>query len=354
MEDLKTIAIQKRPKSRLSEVDFDNLAFGREFSDHMFVLDYVDGAWQQPEILPYGPIQLSPAASVIHYGQSIFEGLKAYRLANGEVAMFRPEENIKRMNKSAERMCMPAIPEDLFMEGLKELVNLDKDWIPNTKDGSLYIRPYYFATDDFIGVKASENYRFIIFTCPVSGYYSAPVKVKIELEYSRACPGGTGAAKAAGNYAASLYPARKGQREGYDQLIWTDALTHEYFEESGTMNLMFVLNGTVYTPPTSGTILDGITRKSVIQVMEEWGIPVVEAPIKVKDIVEAMEQNKLEEAFGVGTAATIAQIKTIGYKGRDFELPPVDGRVISNKIANYMNDLRKGLIADEREWMVTV
>lgn len=354
MEDLKTIEINKVAQSRLSEVDFDNLKFGREFSDHMFVMDYADGEWQSAKIMPYGPIEMSPAASVIHYGQSIFEGMKAYRLKDGSIGMFRPEENINRMNFSAERMCMPAIPEDVFMEGLKELVKLDQDWIPNTKDGSLYIRPYMFATDAFIGVKPSETYRFIIFTCPVSGYYSAPVNVKIELEYSRAVKGGTGAAKAAGNYAASLYPAKKGNEEGYDQLLWTDALTHEYFEESGTMNLMFVVDGKVYTPPTSGTILSGITRKSVIEVMKDWGVEVVEAPVKVATIVEAMQAGKLEEAFGVGTAATIAQIKSIGYKGNKFELPAVEGRVISNKIANYMNDLRKGVVADERGWIVKV
>lgn len=354
MEDLKTIAINTVSHSRLSEVNFDALSFGREFSDHMFVMDYKDGAWQSPKIMPYGPIQMSPATSVIHYGQSIFEGLKAYRLANGEVSIFRPEENIKRLNQSADRMCMPNVPEGLFLDALKELVKLDKNWIPTKKDGSLYIRPYMFATDEFIGVKASETYRFIIFTCPVAGYYSAPVNVKIELEYSRASPGGTGAAKAAGNYASSLYPAQKGKKEGYDQLLWTDALTHEYFEESGTMNLMFVIDGKVYTPPTSGTILAGITRKSVITVMKEWGIEIVEAPIKVSTIVEAMKQGKLEEAFGVGTAATIAQIKSIGHIGNDYQLPPVEGRIISNKIANYMNDLRTGVIPDKRGWMVNV
>jgi len=354
MEDLKTIAINKVGKSRLSEVNFDALAFGREFSDHMFVMDYSNGAWHSPKIVPYAPIQMSPAASVIHYGQSIFEGLKAYRLKSGEIAMFRPDQNLIRMNQSAERMCMPNLPEDLVLEGLKELVKLDQNWIPTTKDGSLYIRPYMFATDEFIGVKASETYRFIIFTCPVAGYYSAPVKVKIELEYSRACPGGTGAAKAAGNYAASLYPAKIGREEGYDQLLWTDALTHEYFEESGTMNLMFVIDGKVYTPETSGTILSGITRKSVIEVMKEWGVEIIEGPIKVSTIVEAMEQGKLEEAFGVGTAATIAQIKAIGFKGTDYDLPAIEGRVISNKIANYMNDLRTGIVPDNRNWMVTV
>lgn len=354
MEDLKTIAINPVTESRLHQVDFDNLAFGREFSDHMFVMDYKDGAWHSPTIMPYGPIQMSPATSAIHYGQSIFEGLKAYRLANGEVALFRPEENIKRMNLSADRMCMPNVPEQLFLEALKELVKIDKSWIPTSKDSSLYIRPYMFATDEFIGVKPSESYRFIIFTCPVSGYYSNPVKVKIELEFSRACPGGTGAAKAAGNYASSLYPAKLGREQGYDQLIWTDAITHEYFEESGTMNLMFVADNIVYTPKTSGTILSGITRVSVIQVMREWGIEVIEGPIKVADIIEKMQQGKLQEAFGVGTAATIAHIKTIGHLGVDFELPPVAERTISNKIATYMNDLRTGLIADDRSWMVNI
>ena len=246
------IEIIRNSNSRISQVDFDNITFGRVFSDHMFEMDYVNGEWTNKKITPYGPLTISPASSVLHYGQACFEGMKAFKTDDGRVCLFRPQDNAKRINYSAKRLCMPEIPEDLFMKAVTILVGMDRDWVPNNRGTSLYIRPYMFATDSYVGVKPSETYKFIIFTCPVGQYYNKPLKLKVEREYSRACPGGIGQTKAAGNYAGSLYPAKMAQDQGFDQLLWTDSSTHEYVEESGTMNVGFVINNTFYTPPTTG------------------------------------------------------------------------------------------------------
>lgn len=344
------IDIQKTSNSRISEVDFDNVPFGKVYSDHMFLADYSDGKWQNFRIVPYGNISLSPANSAIHYGQSIFEGMKAYKMADGKVNVFRPEKNYKRINKSAERMCMPAIPEEVFFEGIQTLIELDKDWIPDNPGCSLYIRPYMFATDEYIGIKPSDNYLFMIFTCPVGAYYSKPVNVKIETEFTRAVEGGTGAAKAAGNYAASLYPARKAQKEGYQQLIWTDGKEHKYIEESGTMNLMFIASNTLYTAPTGDTILDGVTRDSVLTLARKWGMKVEERRIKVEELVNALKENRVQEAFGTGTAATIAHIASIGFENEKYDLPPVEGREFSNRFLKVLDGIKRGIEADEFGW----
>lgn len=353
-EEKTDITITQTDRSRLTEIDFNNLKFGREFSDHMFVAKYENGKWGNAEIVPFEHITMSPATSVIHYGQSIFEGMKAYRTDDGQVTMFRPEDNITRMNQSAERMCMPAIPPELFREGLMSLIKLDAGWVPDIEGGSLYIRPFMFATDEYIGVKPSDSYKFMIFTCPVGNYYTEPVKVKIETVFSRACEGGVGRAKAAGNYAAALYPAKKAQEAGYHQLIWTDAKEHKYIEESGTMNIMFMIDGKLMTPPLSGSILPGITRMSVLQVARDWGIEVVESSIHVDTVISALEEGRLSDAFGVGTAATIAQIELIGYKGKDYMLPDPTQRDFSNKIYKYMDDLKRGRVADKYSWNVQV
>jgi branched-chain amino acid aminotransferase len=254
MLDTLDISIQKVQNSRINEVDFDNIPFGKVYSDHMFIADYEGGQWSNLRIVPYANLSMAPASSVIHYGQSVFEGLKAYKNNDGEAVVFRPDANAKRLNKSAERMCIPEVPEELFMQAMTELLKIDKDWIPSKDNTALYIRPYVFAMDDYIGIKPSEKYRFMIITCPVGAYYSEPVKVKIETEFTRAAQGGTGYAKAAGNYAGSLYPAKLAQKQGYLQLVWTDAKEHKYIEESGTMNIMFVINDTLITPEASSTI----------------------------------------------------------------------------------------------------
>jgi len=352
MIETHSIKIQKTSQSKLESIDFQDLKFGRVFADHMFVMDFIDGKWQEPKILPFQNMSMSPAALVIHYGQSIFEGLKAFKNKDGRYGLFRPDLNIERMNKSAVRMCMPEIPENLFMEGLRELVRLDNQWIPTGELSSLYIRPVLFATDEYIGVKASEKYRFMIITAPVNAYYSKPVRVKIEREFTRAAKGGTGFAKTAGNYAGSLYPAKLANDQGYDQLLWTDAKEHEYIEESGTMNVMFLIDGKLITPKLSETILDGVTRRSVLQLAKDWGIPVEERRVSVSELQEAMENDTLEEAFGCGTAATIAHIEAIADGTKVFQLPDVESRKLSNRLMNYFTALKKFKVEDPHGWMI--
>jgi branched-chain amino acid aminotransferase len=345
------ISITKTTNSKLSQTDFNNLRFGREFSDHMFMMDYKDGEWTKPQIIPFQNLSLNPATSALHYGQSIFEGLKAYKGDNGKIGIFRPDKNFARMNKSAERMCMPQIPEYLFFEALTKLVSLDKEWIPSVDGSSLYIRPYMFATDEYIGVKASDTYKFVIFTCPVNTYYTAPVKVKLETHFTRATKGGTGYAKAAGNYAGALYPARMGNLAGFDQMLWTDAAEHKYIEESGTMNIFFVVDDTLMTPKLSETILDGVTRDSVLKIATEWGMKVEEKRVSIEEIISAIEKGTLKEAFGAGTAATIAPIQMIGYNDIKYTLPEIETRVFSNKVIKYLDDIKRFRVEDKNYWM---
>jgi branched-chain amino acid aminotransferase len=353
---IETATIKKTlvSQSRLSELDMDNIQFGATYSDHMFVADYKDGSWNNARIEPFESFSISPAMSVLHYGQSVFEGLKAYAGQNGEVLIFRPIDNFLRLNESAARMCIPELPEEVFMGGLNELINIDRKWVPTDEGTSLYIRPFVFATDEFIGVRPSNTYRFIIFTSPAGGYYSEPVRVKVEKYYSRAFPGGTGAAKAAGNYAASLYPAKLAQEEGYHQLIWTDGLTHQFVEEAGTMNLMFIVGDKLITSKGGETVLNGITRRSVLQLAREWGYKVEERNIRVSEIIQAIEEGELKEAFGTGTAATIAQIAVISNEGKDYELPPEEGREFSNRVLKELNDIKTGRIDDRYNWNIIV
>ena len=348
------VTIQKTPKSRLSEVDFDNLAFGRSFADHMLVAEYADGAWKSVQIHPYGPLSYQPAMMSIHYGQAIFEGMKAYRSKQGEVLVFRPEENMKRFNKSAVRMCMPEVPEEIFLGGLKQLIQLDNAWVPEKDGCSLYIRPFMFATDEYVGVSPSTTYKFIIFNCPVGSYYSKPLRVRVETEYIRAAKGGVGFAKNAGNYGGSLFPTIEANKAGYDQIIWTDAATHQYVEEAGTMNLMFIINGALVTAPTGDTILDGVTRKSVIQIAKDWGVEVQERLLSVKELVEGISSGAVTEAFGAGTAAVIAPIQTIGFEGKDYELPARKESDFSAKVFNEISQIRLGEIADTRGWIYKI
>ena len=346
------INIQKTKNSRLSEIDFSNIPFGKIFSDHMFIANYKDGEWQIPEIVPFQNLSLNPGTCVLHYAQSIYEGLKAYRSeTDNNILVFRPQDNAKRMAISAKRMCLPHIPEELFMKGLHALIDLDRKWVPDTEGNSMYIRPLMFATDEYIGLKPPTQSKFIILTSPVGPYYSAPVKVKIETYYTRAAQGGIGYAKAAGNYAVSLYPASLAQQKGYDQLIWTDAKEHKYIEEAGTMNIMFVVNDTLMTAPTGDTILNGITRNSVLTLAREWGMKVEERPVEVAEIIEAAKNGTLKEAFGVGTAATIANIELIGHDDSDYILPNVESREFSSKVLKELEGIKRGTIADTHNWI---
>lgn len=345
--------IHQTETSRLEQVDFTNLDFGRVFSDHMFVMEYENGLWQRGTIEPYGPFTMSPASMVFHYGQAIFEGMKAYRSENGSVTLFRPGKNIARFNQSATRMCMPSVPEDVFMEALAALVSLDRDWVPKGEDSSLYIRPFMIATDSYVGVKASDKYAFSIFTCPVGAYYKGSVKVKVERKFTRAAEGGTGFAKAAGNYARSLYPSMLARKEGYDQLIWTDAKTHEFIEESGTMNALFVINGTLVSPQSSETILDGVTRDSVLQLAKDLNIPVEIRRITVTELRKGLAEGDVTEAFGVGTAATIKPIEEIGVDGYNYPLRASDPSIASRLLAE-LDGIRRGHIEDRHAWNIPV
>lgn len=344
------IDIERTPRSRLNETDFSSLEFGAVYSDHMLVADYMEGQWQKPVITPFRHISMSPATSVLHYGQAVFEGMKAFKAENGDILIFRPDMHFKRMNASCRRLCMPEITHDLFLEGLTELIKLDKDWIPSEHGCSLYIRPFMYASDEFIGVKPSKTYKFIIFTSPVSGYYKGTVKVIVETEYVRAAEGGIGFAKTGGNYAASLLPAKLAYEKGYHQLLWTDSKEHKYFEESGTMNLMFIINDTIITPPLSSSILAGVTRDSIITLAKDMGINVEERKISVDEIHEALERGILQDAFGTGTAATITHISAINIKGKEYQLPEVSRRKISNQLNQTLVDIKLGNIPDKYAW----
>jgi branched-chain amino acid aminotransferase len=348
------IKTEKIKKSRIEELNPLNLPFGKVFSDHMLIAEYSGGEWHSARIVPYGKMEFAPTISSLHYGQSIFEGLKADKNDNGETFLFRPLENLKRMNLSAQRMAMPVIPENLFMDGLIRLLRLDKDWILSDEGFSLYIRPIMFATDEALGVKISDNYKFIIITSPVGPYYREPVNVLIETKYARACEGGIGFAKAAGNYAAALYPTKLAQEKGYQQLLWTDAREHKYIEESGVMNIMFVIDDVLITPdPVTGTILYGKTRDSLVTIARDMGVKVEERRISVEEVIHALEEGKLQEAFGTGTAATVAPVKKIGYGKKDYPLEIIENS-LSSKLRNELLGIRKGSIRDRYGWTIKI
>lgn len=352
---LPTISIQKTQNSRLSTVDFENLPFGKHFADHMFVMDFENGKWGEPQIVPFENLSIHPATSALHYGQAIFEGLKAQRGVNGEILVFRPDMNAKRFNESAARMCMQELPEGIFEEAIRVLVDLDKEWVPKNEGQSLYIRPFMFATDSYVGIKPSDTYKFMIMCSPVGTYYSEPVPVKIETYYTRAAQGGVGRVKAAGNYASSLYPTKLANEQGYKQLIWTDAKEHKYLEEAGTMNVMFVINDVLITPSEKNdTILKGITKRTVIEIAQDWGVKVEERDISVDELIEAITSGRLQDAFGAGTAATIAPISLIAYDGVDYELPPVESRELTNKIKDYIQQYKKGAVEDKFNWLMRI
>jgi branched-chain amino acid aminotransferase len=355
MNNTQSIRITKTKNTRISELDPEHIHFGNVFSDHMFVMDYANGEWQAPAIVPYGPLELSPAVSALHYGQAIFEGLKAYKTSSGEIELFRPMENFKRFNKSAVRLCMPEIPEALFFEGLKELLKLDQQWILTAPGCSLYIRPYMFANDHYLGVRTALNYKFIIITSPAGAYFSEPLKVVVEQKFVRAAEGGMGFAKAAGNYGVAIYPTKLAQEKGYHQIIWTDSKEHKYIEELGMMNFMCVINDTLITPGLeANSILHGVTRDSILTIAKDWGMPVEERKVSVDEVIQGIEKGTLKEVFGVGTAATVANIETIGYAGKDYQLPKVSANAFSTKAAQQLVDIRNGKVADIHNWVYKV
>jgi branched-chain amino acid aminotransferase len=351
MTETLDIKITKINNSRLAETDFSNLQFGRTFADHMFMADYKDGEWKNFEILPFGNMSMSPAISSLQYGQSFFEGLKAYKHPDGKVSIFRPGKNAERFNKSAERLCMPELPEDIFIQSIAALVDLDRDWVPAKPGHSLYLRPFMFATDPCLGVAPSSTYKFMVLACPVGPYFAKVLKVKIETYYTRAAEGGMGYAKSSGNYGGSLLPAKKAVDEGFDQLIWTDAREHKYVEEMGAANVMFVLDGKLITPSTDqNTILKGVTRDTVLTLARDWGFPVEERRVSVAEVIEGAKNGKLTDAFGAGTAATIAPVGSISHEGEEYFLSDPATREFSNKVLKTLDGIRYGNTADPHGW----
>lgn len=343
--------ITKVERSKLSDINLENIPFGKYFTDHMLEVDYEDGEWKTVEIKPYQPLLIEPSLAAIHYGQSIFEGVKAYRNEAGDAAIFRPIDNFKRFNISAERMQMPQVPEEIFMEGMRLLVELDKEWIPAKENHSLYIRPFMFSTDELIGVKPSDNYKFMIILSPTGPYYSTPMRIYVEEQYVRAVPGGVGFAKAAGNYGAAMYATAEAKKKGYDQVLWTDAFEHKYVQECGTMNVFFIIGDTAITPGLeSGTILAGVTRDSTITILKDMGFKVEERQLSIDDVMDAYKAGLLYEVFGTGTAATISYIKELRYKDFVMEFD-VDKWKTAPEVKKRVNDIRYGIAPDTHGWL---
>ena len=345
-----TIKINQVQSSKVSEVDINNIAMGNAFTDHMFICDYENGAWINPRIEPLTAIPTHPAAMALHYGQAIFEGMKA-TLGNDNVPLlFRPMENAKRLNFSADRMGMPSFPEDLFVESLKQLVAIEKNWIPSLEGAALFLRPFMYADEAFIGMRAATRYKFIVIASPAGPFFSKPIKLYAETKYIRAAIGGTGEAKAAGNYAGAIRPTELAKAKGYDQVLWLDANEFEYIQEVGTMNVFFKIGGKFITPDLSGSILAGITRMSVIDVLRDKGFEVTERPIKISEIIEASQNGTLEEAFGAGTAVGIAMIEEIGYKDMKINFPKENP--VSHDVNDTLNAIKTQKTEDKFGWIV--
>lgn len=354
MIDAYSIPVTKIERSKLNDIPLENIPFGKYFTDHMLEADYENGEWKNVEIKPYQPLVLSPALASLHYGQAIFEGIKAYRNKEGEAFIFRPYDNYKRFNISAARMQMPEVPEELFIEGMRQLIAVDKNWIPAKENHSLYIRPFMFASDEVIGVKASDSYKFMIILSPTGPYYAAPARIYVEEKYTRAAPGGVGFAKVAGNYGASMMVTAEAKSKGYDQVLWTDAAEHKYVQEIGTMNVFFILGNKAVTPDLSaGTILAGVTRDSAITILREMGLTVEERPVNIEEMIEAYKAGQLQEVFGTGTAATISPIKELKYK--DFVMTfNVDEWKAAPEMKRRLDDIREGKTADTHGWMFKI
>ncbi|MBS1681610.1 MAG: branched-chain amino acid aminotransferase [Bacteroidetes bacterium] len=344
------IQIERVKKSRLSTVDFSNLGFGNYISDHMVVAIYKNGEWQEPKIVPYADMTMSPAMLALHYGQSVFEGLKAFKNSEGRVSIFRPQRHAKRLNKSLERMCMPAVSEELFINSLSALIELDEAWIPTSEGSSLYIRPFVFASESKLGVKIADEYRFMILTSPVAPYFSKPVRIKVDQEYVRAAEGGTGFAKCAGNYGGAFYPTLLAQKQGFDQVFWTDAKEHKYIDESGAMNVMFVLNGKLVTPQLTSSLLDGVTRNSILTLSASLNIEKEERKISIAEIEEGLKNGTLSEAFGVGTAAVVSPIASISIEGRNYQLPVAGPESFQLRAKKKLINIRLGIEPDTHNW----
>ncbi|MFS4456188.1 branched-chain amino acid aminotransferase [Maribacter sp. 2304DJ31-5] len=349
----KNIIVEKAETSKIDQIDFDNLAFGSVFTDHMLVCDYKNGAWETPKIVPYQSITLDPSSKIFHYGQSIFEGMKAYKDENEDVFLFRPLDNCKRLNISAKRMAIPELPEEHFMDGLITLLQLDEAFIPKKSGSSLYIRPFVFASGKGFHASPADEYKFIIACAPSGSYFSGKVKVLIEETYSRSANGGVGYAKAGGNYAGQFYPTQLAVDKGYSQVIWTDDTDHEYIEEAGAMNIFIRIGDTLITGPTSDRILDGITRKSILEIAKDQGISTEVRKISVTEVVEAAKNGSLKEMFGAGTAAVISPIATFGHQGTDYDLPELENDY-AGKLKKIITDIQYNKAKDPYGWRFKV
>jgi branched-chain amino acid aminotransferase len=347
------IIVEKVKNSRIDQVDFSDLPFGKVRTDHMFVCDYKNGVWETPKIVPYQGITLDPAAKIFHYGQSVFEGMKAYKDEAGDIFLFRPEENQKRLNISSKRISIPELPKEIFMEGLKTLIQIEKDWIPTSVGSSLYIRPFIFASGTGLHASPANEYKFVIVCAPSGPYFSGKLKVLIEEKYSRAANGGVGFAKAGGNYASQFYPTQLAIEQGYQQVVWTDDNTHEYIEEAGSMNIFVRINDTLLTSPVSDRILDGVTRKSVIDIAKAEGISIEIRKIRVEEVINASKNGNLKEMFGAGTAAVISPISGFGHRGEHYELPELKDSY-ANRIKKRITDIQYNKAEDSFGWRYQV
>jgi len=354
MTEALDISVTRVERSKLNDFNFDNLPFGKYFTDHMLEADYENGEWKSIEIKPYQPLLLEPSLAALHYGQSIFEGVKAYKDTEGNPFIFRPYDNFRRFNLSAERMCMPEVPEEIFMEGMRQLIEIDKNWIPAKKEYSLYIRPIMFSTDTMLGVRPSEKYKFLILLSPAGAYFSAPLKIAVEETFTRAAPGGVGFSKNAGNYGGSMKAATVAKTQGYDQVLWTDAVEHKWLQEVGMMNVFFVINNVAITPSLEeGTILAGVTRSSVITVLEEMGLKVEERRINIDELTEAYKKGQLQEVFGTGTAAVISMVKELKYHDLVMEFD-VNNYPVASEIKQRLADIREGKTPDTHHWIFRI
>jgi branched-chain amino acid aminotransferase len=354
MENIAKTTITKASESRIKDVDFFNLGFGKVITDHIFVVDYINGIWINPKIEPFGPFTVSPTTLAFHYGQTVFEGMKAFRMKNGKISIFRIDDHHKRFNTSLKRMCMPEVPFELFYESLVKLVATDEAWLKPIDGNSLYLRPFMIATEERYGVKISDNYKYMVFAGAVGEYYNKPLRVKIEDKYIRASKGGTGFAKCGGNYGGAFYPTRLAQQQGFDQVLWTDGSAELNIEESGTMNVMFVIDGVLTTPALSDSILSGITRDSFLKIAIHLGIKVEERKISANELITKFKSEKIQEAFGTGTAAVTAPIASINIKGENFTLPEYNEESIIKKISQQLLGIRLGLIPDIFNWNTTI
>jgi len=344
------IPVRKIVHSKLDEVDFKHLEFGKYVADHMLLCDYANGQWRTPQVVPFANLSVSPTTLALHYGQTVFEGMKAFKMKDGRVNIFRLDKHYDRFLRSLDRMCMAPVPKDIFTEGLMRLIEVDKGWVPAESGSALYIRPFMYASEAKFGVKISDEYRFIIFTGPVPSLFANPIKVKVENTYIRAAKGGTGFAKCGGNYGGAFYPTQLAKQQGYDQVLWTGGKDNQFIEESGMMNAMFVISNTLVTPPLSDSILDGVTRDSLLTLARDLGYATEERPVSIAELEKAFQEKTISAAFGAGTAAVVAPIAVININGVDHALPAYNENSLHNKLKGQLELIRTGQAPDIHEW----